>query len=127
MLITDRAGVLKAWTAQRDLFDEDFSRGALIGRALEGQTTAGLWIEPGPAGDELYQAVAVPVATSGHRDPAWRRGSGPEDRQRAGGAAPPAHQLRDRFLFPRHPRRAPAGGVYPQRGCRRRRQSAGSR
>jgi serine/threonine-protein kinase len=69
VLITDRAGMLKAWTAQRDLFDEDFSRGALIGRAMEGQTTAGLWIEPGPDGDELYQAVGVPVATSGSETP----------------------------------------------------------
>ena len=69
VLVTDRAGVLKAWTAQRDLFDEDFSRGALIGRAMEGQTTAGLWIEPGASGDELYQAVAVPVATAGTETP----------------------------------------------------------
>jgi serine/threonine-protein kinase len=69
VLITDRAGVLKAWTAQRDLFDEDFSGGALIGRAMEGQTTAGLWVEPGTDGDELYQAVAVPVATSGTETP----------------------------------------------------------
>jgi eukaryotic-like serine/threonine-protein kinase len=65
VLITDPAGVVKAWTLQRDLFDEDFSRGALIGRALEGQTTAGLWIEPGPSGDELYQAVALPVVSPG--------------------------------------------------------------
>ena len=65
VLITDPAGVLRAWTSQRDLFDQDFSRGALIGRALEGRNTAGLWIEPSPAGDELYQAVAMPVASPG--------------------------------------------------------------
>ena len=65
VLITDPRGVLEAWTSQRDLFDQDFSRGALIGRALEGRTTAGLWIEPGPDGDELYQAVALPVASPG--------------------------------------------------------------
>jgi eukaryotic-like serine/threonine-protein kinase len=65
VLITDPAGVLKAWTARRDLFDEDFSRGALIGRAMEGRTTAGLWIEPGPHGDELYQAVGLPVVSPG--------------------------------------------------------------
>jgi eukaryotic-like serine/threonine-protein kinase len=65
VLITDPAGVLRAWTSQRDLFDQDFSGGALIGRALEGRTTAGLWIEPGDAGDELYQAVAMPVASPG--------------------------------------------------------------
>src|SRR5918993_1974082 len=65
VLITDPTGVLRAWTSQRDLFDQDFSGGALIGRALEGQTTAGLWIEPSKAGDELYQAVAMPVASPG--------------------------------------------------------------
>jgi len=65
VLITDPAGVLRAWTSQRDLFDQDFSRGALIGRALEGRTTAGLWIEPSKAGDELYQAVAMPVTSPG--------------------------------------------------------------
>jgi HAMP domain-containing protein len=65
VLITDPTGVLRAWTSQRDLFDQDFSGGALIGRALEGRTTAGLWIEPSDAGDELYQAVAMPVASPG--------------------------------------------------------------
>jgi HAMP domain-containing protein len=65
VLITDGNGVLKAWTAQRNVFDEDFSGGALIGRALEGQITEGLWLEPGPAGDELFQAVGVPVTTPG--------------------------------------------------------------
>ena len=65
VLITDPRGMLEAWTSERDLFDQDFSRGALIGRALEGRTTQGLWIEPGPAGDELYQAVALPVSSPG--------------------------------------------------------------
>src|SRR5688572_26233486 len=32
VLITDGAGVLQAWTAQRGSFGEDFSRGALIGQ-----------------------------------------------------------------------------------------------
>ncbi|HUR93035.1 MAG TPA: protein kinase [Gemmatimonadales bacterium] len=62
VLIVDGAGVLKAWTAQRGAADEDFSGGALIGRALEGRTTEGLWIEAGAERDELYQAVGVPVA-----------------------------------------------------------------
>ena len=61
VLIVDAQGVLKAWTARRDMGDEDFSRGALIGRALEGRTTEGLWIESGPERDELYQAVGIPV------------------------------------------------------------------
>jgi eukaryotic-like serine/threonine-protein kinase len=65
VLITDARGVLQAWTLRRDLFDEDFSGGALIGRALEGQPTEGLWLEPTPLGDELYQAVGVPVTSPG--------------------------------------------------------------
>ena len=69
VLITDPTGVLQAWTSQRDLFDQDFSRGALIGRALEGKTTAGLWIEPTDSGDELYQAVAMPVMSPGTMTP----------------------------------------------------------
>jgi serine/threonine-protein kinase len=65
VLITDGAGVLQAWTEHRGTFGEDFSRGALIGRAMEGQVTEGLWLEPGDAGDALYQAVGVPVASPG--------------------------------------------------------------
>jgi eukaryotic-like serine/threonine-protein kinase len=69
VLITDGAGVLQAWTANRAASGEDFSRGALIGRAMEGQITQGLWLEPGEAGDELYQAVGVPVADPGSTRP----------------------------------------------------------
>jgi eukaryotic-like serine/threonine-protein kinase len=69
VLITDPTGVLQAWTSQRDLFDQDFSGGALIGRALEGKTTAGLWIEPTDSGDQLYQAVAMPVMSPGTTTP----------------------------------------------------------
>ncbi|HUF35418.1 MAG TPA: protein kinase [Gemmatimonadales bacterium] len=65
VLIADDRGVLQAWTHRRDLFDEDFSGGALIGLALEGRPTEGLWLEPGPEGDELYQAVGVPVTSPG--------------------------------------------------------------
>lgn len=69
VLITDRAGVLQAWTAHRGISGEDFSRGALIGRALEGQITQGLWLEPGPRGDDLYQAIGVPLANPGSGTP----------------------------------------------------------
>jgi HAMP domain-containing protein len=69
VLITDGAGVLQAWTANRGSWGEDFSRGALIGRAMEGQITQGLWLEPGAAGDDLYQAVGVPVANPGSTTP----------------------------------------------------------
>jgi serine/threonine-protein kinase len=69
VLITDARGVLQAWTLRRDLFDEDFSGGALIGRALEGRPTEGLWLEPTPDGDALYQAVGVPVTSPGGTTP----------------------------------------------------------
>ena len=69
VLLTDAGGVLQAWTQRRDLFDEDFSGGALIGRALEGQATEGLWLEPTPEGDELYQAVGIPVTSPGSTAP----------------------------------------------------------
>ena len=60
-LITDNTGALRAWTLHRDQSGEDFSSGSLVGLALEGQATQGLWIEPGEAGDQLYQAVGVPI------------------------------------------------------------------
>lgn len=69
ILITDPAGVLKAWTADRNAFGEDFSPGALVGRSLEGNATDGLWLEPGPSGDMLYQAVGVPVTDPGSNRP----------------------------------------------------------
>ena len=56
----DRAGAI---------FGEDFSRGALIGRAMEGQVTQGLWLEPTDDGDALYQAVGVPVVNPGSTTP----------------------------------------------------------
>jgi serine/threonine-protein kinase len=69
VLITDGSGVLQAWTAERGAFDQDFSRGALIGRALEGQATEGLWLEPSDQGEDIYQAVGVPVAGPGSSAP----------------------------------------------------------
>ena len=36
---------------------------------MEGQITQGLWLEPGEGGDELYQAVGVPVANPGSDTP----------------------------------------------------------
>lgn len=60
-LLTNDAGTLEAWTLHRQLFDEDFSGGALIGLALGGDSTQGMWIEPSLEGDLLYQAVGVPI------------------------------------------------------------------
>jgi serine/threonine-protein kinase len=65
VLVTDAAGVLRAWTDRRDEFGDDLSGGALVGRALGGATTEGVWIEPGPAGARLFQAVGVPLAAPG--------------------------------------------------------------
>lgn len=61
VLITDDRGLLKAWTYEPDLFDEDFSEGSLIGLGLEGELTEGTWIEPGAESDLIYQAVGVPI------------------------------------------------------------------
>jgi serine/threonine-protein kinase len=69
VLITDPYGVLKAWTLDRNVFGEDFSQGALIGRALEGKDTEGVWLEPADSGDAIYQAVAVPVTDPGSNRP----------------------------------------------------------
>ena len=69
VLITDGAGLLQAWTAHRGTSGEDFSRGALIGRAMEGQVTQGLWLEPTDEGDAVYQAVGVPVSNPGSTSP----------------------------------------------------------
>ena len=60
-LITDPAGLLQAWTMNREQFGDSLGEGALVGLALEGNPTEGVWIEPGPAGDRLYQAVGAPI------------------------------------------------------------------
>lgn len=60
-LITDGAGILQAWTYEPFVFDDDLSESSLIGLALEGDTTQGVWIEPTDEGDQLFQAVGVPV------------------------------------------------------------------
>ena len=60
-LITDRDGVQQAWTRERGAFGDDLSEGSLVGMALAWDSTEGVWIEPGPDGDVIYQAVGVPV------------------------------------------------------------------
>jgi serine/threonine-protein kinase len=61
-LITDNSGILKAWTLHRDLAGVDMAEGALVGFALEGRPTEGLWVEPDENGYEhLFQAVGVPI------------------------------------------------------------------
>jgi HAMP domain-containing protein len=60
-LITDARGILQAWTYERQYFGDDLSESSLIGMALAGDTTQGVWIEPTPEGDVIFQAVAVPI------------------------------------------------------------------
>lgn len=60
-LITDGAGILHAWTYERYVFDDDLSESSLVGLALQGDSTQGVWIEPTDEGDVIFQAVGVPV------------------------------------------------------------------
>ncbi len=60
-LITDGAGILQAWTYERYVFDDDLSESSLVGIALQGDSTNGVWIEPTDEGDIIFQAVGVPV------------------------------------------------------------------
>ncbi len=60
-LITDGEGVLRAKTNERDVEGEPLAEGAMVGIPLEGRSAEGVWIEPGPAGDQLYQGVGVPI------------------------------------------------------------------
>ena len=60
-LIADARGVLQAWTYDRAVFGDDVSESSLVGLALAGDSTEGIWIEPTEAGDVLFQVVGVPV------------------------------------------------------------------
>lgn len=63
-LITDESGVLQASTRSPDVFGETLG-GTLVESALAGEPSEGIWIEATPAGDSLFQAVAVPLAAPG--------------------------------------------------------------
>ncbi|HTK55481.1 MAG TPA: HAMP domain-containing protein, partial [Gemmatimonadales bacterium] len=67
VLITDAAGVLRASSIDASAPADSLGEGALVGLALEGDTTRGLWLEPGTdgAGDRAFQAVGVPVRVNG--------------------------------------------------------------
>jgi eukaryotic-like serine/threonine-protein kinase len=67
VLLTDAEGVLWTWTLNPQMSGEDMRGGALIGLALEGKLTEGVWIEPGDSGLTLYQAVGVPLSATGER------------------------------------------------------------
>lgn len=64
-MITDDNGILQVWTMNLDQFGDNLAEGALIGLALSGDSTEGLWIEPSADGDRLYQAVGTPIVSPG--------------------------------------------------------------
>src|SRR5512143_797268 len=65
VLITGPDGVLQASTRSPQAFGDSLGESALVGEALTGVSTQGIWIEGTPAGDSLFQAVAVPLSSGG--------------------------------------------------------------
>ena len=63
-LITDQTGVLQASTRSQEIFGDTLG-GTLIESALSEDPAEGIWIESTPAGDSLFQAVAVPLVAPG--------------------------------------------------------------
>ena len=61
VLVTDDRGIVRAWTWDPSLFDEDFSDASPVRLALAGDSARGTWIEPGPDGDLIFQVIAVPI------------------------------------------------------------------
>ena len=64
-MITGPDGVLQASTRSAQQFGDSLGESALVGQALGGEPTEGIWVEATPAGDSLFQAVAVPLAAPG--------------------------------------------------------------
>jgi len=64
-LLTDGRGRVAAWTLHPDRIGEPLGGGAVIDRALAGDTASGMWIEPFENGEALYQAVSVPFRAPG--------------------------------------------------------------
>lgn len=65
VLITDQTGVLQASTRAPDAFGDSLGESELVGRALAGEPSQGTWAQATPAGDSLFQAVAVPLTAPG--------------------------------------------------------------
>lgn len=64
-MLLDGNGTMLAWTLHPDRTNEDFSPGALVARAMAGDSTEGTWIEPTETGDVPYQGIAVPLRAPG--------------------------------------------------------------
>jgi HAMP domain-containing protein/predicted Ser/Thr protein kinase len=72
VLLADANGIQRASTEDPTAEGDSLGEGALVALALEGDSTRGLWIEPnaeGPADDELFQAVGIPVRAGGAEAP----------------------------------------------------------
>jgi len=66
VLITDADGIQRASTLDPAAPPDSLGDGSLVALALEGDTTRGLWFEPGEDGvDRPFQAVGVPVIVGG--------------------------------------------------------------
>lgn len=64
-LITGPDGVLQASTRNAEAFGDSLGEGALVGNALGGDASEGIWVEATAAGDSVFQAVAVPLTSGG--------------------------------------------------------------
>lgn len=64
-MLLDRDGALLAWTLHPDRSAEPFGEGALVRRALSGDSASGTWLEPSDSTEQLYQAIAVPMRRPG--------------------------------------------------------------
>lgn len=60
-MITGPDGVLQASTRSAEAFGDSLGESALVGEALGDHPTEGIWVEATPAGDSLFQAIAVPL------------------------------------------------------------------
>jgi len=63
--VTDDQGILRAKTNEPEAEGDSLGQAALVGIPLGGEAAQGTAIEPGPSGDQLYQAVGVPILTPG--------------------------------------------------------------
>jgi HAMP domain-containing protein/predicted Ser/Thr protein kinase len=73
VLIVDGDGILRASTLDPSAQGDSLGVGSLVGLALEGETTRGLWLEVDPATgkDVPFQAVGVPVRAGAEGAPVF--------------------------------------------------------
>jgi HAMP domain-containing protein/predicted Ser/Thr protein kinase len=73
VLVVDADGVLRASTLDASAEGDSLGEGSLVGLALEGEATRGLWLEVDPATgkDVPFQAVGVPVRAGSEGAPVF--------------------------------------------------------